>query len=266
MPIECTCRQCGKVIRVRPFRYQPERGNFCSAACRAQTSKVPLVERACQHCGRTFSVSAWRVQKGEGQYCSRACRDQHAHRARRDPSNGLSAVCAECGAAYKPWKYGRVRLYCSQQCAGRATIANIPTWAPSAFMATCEQCGASYQTTPKATRGRFCRRACFAAWMAAGNAPSGEDSPNWHGGYLPYYGGSWRRARRQARDRDGRCMVCGVTPKELGKSLDVHHLIPFRTFGVERHLEANAPSNLVTLCPPCHTRLEWQTNWRPRTE
>jgi 5-methylcytosine-specific restriction endonuclease McrA len=98
--------------------------------------------------------------------------------------------------------------------------------------------------------------------MAAGNAPSGEDAANWRGGYLPYYGGSWRRARRQARERDGCCQDCGMTPSDLGRALDVHHLVPFKTFGVERHREANDLANLVTLCPTCHIRREWETNWR----
>lgn len=263
MPIQCTCRQCGKVIRVRPFRYQPERGNFCSAACRATTSKVPPVERTCQGCGSIFSVAAWRVGKGEGQYCSRACRDMHAHRRQRDPANGPTAVCPICGMVYTPWKFGRVRQYCSQECAGRANVGNIARWAPSAFTAACEQCGAPFETTPKRTCGRFCRHACFAAWMADGNALAGEHNPKWRGGRLPYYGASWQRARRQTRLRDGNCQDCGITPSALGKALDVHHLVPFRAFGVERHREANDLANLVALCPPCHMRWEWTANRRP---
>jgi len=51
-----------------------------------------------------------------------------------------------------------------------------------------------------------------------------------------------------------------MTAAELGRSLDVHHIVPFREFGRERYLEANDPGNLVALCNVCHTAREWRTN------
>ena len=80
---------------------------------------------------------------------------------------------------------------------------------------------------------------------------------NWKGGYEPYYGPSWPSAKRKARERDKHiCQRCGVTREELGKNLDVHHKIPFRNFGVERHLEANALGNLICHCARCHKIVE----------
>jgi predicted HNH restriction endonuclease len=38
--------------------------------------------------------------------------------------------------------------------------------------------------------------------------------------------------------------------------LDVHHVKPFRDFGVANYLEANQLDNLVTLCKPCHMAIE----------
>jgi 5-methylcytosine-specific restriction endonuclease McrA len=262
--VACICDLCGASFSLKPSMANRGVKAFCSRGCYFADRKqgaVPPVMSTCQGCGTVFSVAAWRVAKGEGTYCSRACRDQHAHVARSDPGKRVTVACAGCGAAMQEWA-SRPRTYCSNECAGRANVANIAHWAPSAYTATCEQCGQDYQTTPAATRGRFCGRACFAAWMAAGNAPSGEDCANWRGGYLPYYGPSWRPARRAARLRDKVCQDCGLTPAQHGRALDVHHLTPFRTFGAERHQEANDLANLVTLCPPCHLRLEWATNWR----
>jgi hypothetical protein len=39
-------------------------------------------------------------------------------------------------------------------------------------------------------------------------------------------------------------------------------LVPFKSFGVERHQEANRLDNLVSLCQLCHLNREWATNRR----
>lgn len=75
------------------------------------------------------------------------------------------------------------------------------------------------------------------------------------------YGPNWQAQRRQVRARDGyRCTQCG-RPEAPGQQHDVHHLVPFRTFGympgVNQHYEAaNQLSNLTLLCRACHHRLE----------
>lgn len=67
------------------------------------------------------------------------------------------------------------------------------------------------------------------------------------------YGSQWQNIRITIMQRDNhRCHVCGIRLPE--KQLHVHHKIPFRTFGDPR--TANHPSNLVTLCPACHRRVE----------
>lgn len=75
------------------------------------------------------------------------------------------------------------------------------------------------------------------------------------------YGPNWSAQRDAARERDGfRCRTCGA-PERDGRQHDVHHIRPFRDFGYvpgenEAYLQANAPDNLLTLCPPCHRRAE----------
>jgi predicted HNH restriction endonuclease len=60
-------------------------------------------------------------------------------------------------------------------------------------------------------------------------------------------------------------MDCGITSKELGKEMDVHHIIPFRLFDSDE--QANKMNNLVSLCPSCHHRdevrfVKWERSWR----
>ncbi len=67
------------------------------------------------------------------------------------------------------------------------------------------------------------------------------------------YGPGWPKLRDQVRTRDGyRCQVCGAP--EQGRSHDVHHKAPFRSFTSQQ--QANQLSNLITLCPACHRRVE----------
>jgi DEAD/DEAH box helicase domain-containing protein len=68
-----------------------------------------------------------------------------------------------------------------------------------------------------------------------------------------YYGAGWGIIRQRVRERDDyRCQNCGLL--EATREHDVHHKIPFRTFASAE--EANKLSNLVTLCPACHRRVE----------
>lgn len=67
------------------------------------------------------------------------------------------------------------------------------------------------------------------------------------------YGPQWNKIRSAIRLRDGfRCQNCGK--QEAGKAFHVHHKVPFKAF--HSLILANAPSNLVTLCPECHMLAE----------
>ena len=83
----------------------------------------------------------------------------------------------------------------------------------------------------------------------------------WVGEHVESRGPSWPKQRDLARRRDGhRCRWCGA-PERPGRQHEVHHIRPFREFKWipgenENHLQANALSNLITLCPSCHRRAE----------
>jgi len=64
------------------------------------------------------------------------------------------------------------------------------------------------------------------------------------------YGKGWKELCATILERDGfKCRNCGVSGE-----LEVHHIVPFRRF--EDAGEANAPDNLVSLCPRCHRLAE----------
>lgn len=120
----------------------------------------------------------------------------------------------------------------------------------------CTACGRRFAVprwfTEQGLNLRFCTRACRMAWEQERIDGRDRVAPT---GRPKQRGGNWQLQARRARQRDGfRCQVCGVTEEALGRQLDVHHRVPARTY---RHAsESNQLSNLVTVCPACHKRLE----------
>lgn len=90
---------------------------------------------------------------------------------------------------------------------------------------------------------------------------SGENHPQWKGGYFPYGAGWTEEKRRTVRERDNfTCQEpnCTVTQEEHvdqhGERLHVHHLRKARD--VDDPEKRNAKKNLITLCRGCHARWE----------
>src|SRR5262245_11050582 len=188
----------------------------------------------------------------------------------------VEAICEFCGRAYLVNLIRRRGRFCSRACYGRwlsADRSRIPHLTPLTKGHTirrykslpvtkvCPTCERPFSVKKShADRRTYCSKRCMAIrqssdWLGPGN-------PRWRGGPVPYYGPSWLAARGFVRQRDRVCQSCGKTARRNGKALDVHHRIPFRTFGVDRHAEANDPTNLIALCAVCHTREEWGTTRR----
>jgi endogenous inhibitor of DNA gyrase (YacG/DUF329 family) len=219
----------------------------------------------CPTCGREF----WYKRSWPRKYCSHACKGVAMQKPPRP-----STLCEVCGASFITHPAKRNR-FCSLACWGRWSSANLvgeshhntgrefgrPTNAGPVVTATCQICGADFVTkTSHQNRRHTCSKQCQNVWQS--RTQSGENSPAWRGGHLPYYGPSWHSAKRATRRRDGVCQDCGTAPEVQGKALDVHHLVPFRAYGVERHEEANRLENLVALCVRCHLNREWASNRR----
>lgn len=67
------------------------------------------------------------------------------------------------------------------------------------------------------------------------------------------YGKGWGTISVAVRKRDNHlCQHCGLAETE--EAHHVHHIVPFRKFATAE--EANAATNLVTLCPRCHRLAE----------
>lgn len=186
----------------------------------------------------------------------------------RKPDPNLDVACTQCGVIFHTSKQ-RLRKnkkgnFCSLKCYDafrRETGYNKPPPRkddPSKTLnLVCSQCGKEfkrkiYNIKPSKYGVTFCSRKCAGHWRSENL--TGEDSPNWKGGYHYEYGGShWKRQRRLARERDHHiCQDCGITEQEWGYKLDVHHIVAYDLFDDPK--DANHLNNLVTLCRKCHSK------------
>jgi 5-methylcytosine-specific restriction endonuclease McrA len=171
--------------------------------------------------------------------------------------------CDTCGKAFYRPAANRCRIsdrkYCSRECMAKAFIGKTSRKKHQHNKVKCTQCQTNLVRPDwwvKQQENVFCNRSCFGAWKAENWC--GENNPCWRGGKFLYYGPNWIRQSREARKRDERkCKFCEVHEGELYRSLDVHHIKPFRFFLASDYKSANKLANLVSLCASCHKFLEY---------
>ncbi len=101
----------------------------------------------------------------------------------------------------------------------------------------------------------FCDSECFEKWKREAD----KEPLIRLDGHPDKRGGNWESQAQQARERDlYTCQTCGATEKELGKQLDVHHILPYRMF--KSNVEANRLENLICVCHSCHRKIEAETD------
>ena len=237
------------------------------------------VERECPACRKTYTADETRLRFGRETTCSRRCSYDLRAEAR---TKRVETACATCGKSMDtlPSKSARRKhgsAFCSRAChyAGRSVgatkrvVAEPYEYTPegkAAMLAAsltpkgqrafhpvnCTACGVEFDDpTDGRTRQSdmiFCSLACCNAYR------KGPNNPAWRGGHPLYYGTDWRPLRRAARERDKVCQCCGAEPS--GRELDVHHIRPVSSF--DNCNDANTLGNVVTLCHPCHMRVEWE--------
>lgn len=131
---------------------------------------------------------------------------------------------------------------------------------PNPVKMKCLYCGKEYQIPEwQFERGdsKFCSNQCRNYYFADQGL-----TLKWRGGkeqHEHYYGPDWERQRKKALERDGyMCRKCGKFSP--WKEPNVHHIIPFKEFGIENYKEANEEENLISLCDRCHAWVERNEN------
>lgn len=252
------CRVCGNSFTHQ--RWRPRK--FCSRSCANKINVKNLgafygakqISLTCEQCGKEFTRNLSAIAQTTKHFCSRECFAESMRGSSKPVINStpnknprVEVICERCG---KPFLAYHSRLkrgeskFCSRECRQNRETKH------------CTHCGKPYQVIMcESDASRFCSKKCRFRWMSENQR--GANNPAWRGGAIEYYGDSWDAQRKRALERDDyTCQRCGKPRHKLGKNPDVHHIIPFRDFGVERHLEANDLNNLVSLCPICHRKSE----------
>lgn len=151
----------------------------------------------------------------------------------------------QCAICSKPTQ--QRKKYCSPRC------LQIAKPAPPILILTCP-CGAKFkrrEKLPKSGRA-FCSTKCSRASLIT------SESHLYRGGVKIGRGPGWKKLTQKIRERDGfTCRRCGRSEEELGETLAIDHVIPYRSFS--NPVSANGPdnSNLLSLCKKCHG---WKTS------
>lgn len=194
---------------------------------------------SCAHCGETFERRSVKVEAYETNYCTAECQAEAY-------SKTQTIECDNCGGDVERQPARTEGMnFCSNKCHGEwlsenALRENARNWDGGLDESACERCGEQF-THREYQTARFCSNDCFHAHLSD---TAKEDTP--------YYGANWSEQRQRALERDGhQCVICG-----RDDIVDVHHIRPFREYGVENHKQANQLTNLVTLCRSHHS--EWE--------
>lgn len=219
------------------------------------SNQVPVT---CHQCGKEFTRCFSQIKKRV--FCNKEC--YSAWKASR--WNVLT--CQFCDKQFRRTK-GRAsykKTFCSIACHDKWRRQNQRGENHHQYKrieTTCAECGKLLWVTPaklKQNERCFCGNECRYMWNR--HAMTGINNPAWRGGYEQYYGPNWPTQRRKARKRDDyTCQRCSITEEEYGQSLCVHHIIPFREYGLERYKEANKLTNLISYCISCHGTIEHGT-------
>ena len=191
-----------------------------------------MLTKQCLQCGTIFekqptvSMNNWNTRV---KYCSRKC----SGIAQTKPATKL---CKFCNQPFKPKHWEGRTIYCSIECFSNDRRKSLPF---------CVVCGKPC----KKLRRKFCSPECKIKWYR-GSSVYNYVGENFRKDAYPVDYSAWKTIASEIRNRDKVCVGCGKTPKDNGRALDVHHIIPYRiSFD-------NSPSNLVALCMSCHKKAD----------
>lgn len=213
------------------------------------------IERYCLLCNQKFFIKPSVIKCGGGKYCSVECHNKASR-------SGEYFDCKKCGKIFYVSRSNIKRhsnKFCSQECYHDWMKGeNHHMWLGGKIQKICECCKKSFKTQYSAKNKRFCSVGCKRKWFR------GQNHSNWHGGisFEPYGLGFNKQLKEQIRERDNfTCQECKYTEKQLGHTLDVHH--------IDYNKRDSNPNNLISLCKFCHgktcfNREDWRKYYKDK--
>lgn len=261
------CPDCGRVYASSYMLKQhrdtpmcdPERDNGICAVC---GESFKSEKGAVIHYRKSHSERFYKEEK-TGEFdcpsCDKSLETKGGRSSHHKQVHGESLIiektsCNQCGEEYEYNPNQNHGDFCSGKCMQEYQVGENNPMFGQGHKVSGENNG-MYGKTP-ATKGKTHSEEAKEKMRGPRPSIAGENHPKWVGGHDYFYGDSWTESLKEdIRERDGyECCECSVSQSELDYSLHVHHKIPFRMFGTEKHERANDPANLMSLCVSCHTR------------
>jgi hypothetical protein len=177
------------------------------------------VGKTCPTCKKNFNTRP----SHKSSYCSIVCFNRRSRRPKAD----MTRTCERCGNWYIRSPGQVKRKFCSINCARNA--------APMVDK-ICPRCNKPFSHR----RRRFCSVNCSTRHTNEEKKRINIAQGFWH---------NQREAKSKLLTQDPACRVCGW--KKIPEVLELHHK--------DRNRRNAHKSNLVLLCPTCHTIEHWQT-------
>lgn len=212
----------------------------------------------CKTCKKRFDAPQSAIKHYDAshpprKYCSYACAVADPERMAHRRTTPETRTCEQCGKPYPYIKGRNGKRYCSPECDYKARNSGSLRKPETLIKFTCAYCGKAaerYQSQDRGYSYLYCSQECHYNHRIA------VYESEWDGTSRDMRGKNWHSQRNKARKRDKyTCQHCGVTEIELGCGLDVHHIIPLRTFKGDWK-KANRLDNLISLCRSCHRSTE----------
>lgn len=263
---ETKCPTCGR------SDFASERGMKIHHT-KSHGESLSIIYKNCEYCDNKFSLHSSRSD--EARFCSNECMGKWNSENRIGENHQKwkpkhEKECEYCNSKFEVHECNvDTSRFCSNECHGNWNSENRvgekhPNWEGGLTQTKfeCGWCEETFQDNPsyRDEEERFCSRECRQKWMA--EEFRGEDHWSWKGGSTKPYGALWPHQRQKAIERDDfECKMCYISQEEYkqehGISLDVHHITPFREF--DDNDKAHKLNNLITVCRPCHAKIEKHT-------
>jgi 5-methylcytosine-specific restriction endonuclease McrA len=274
------CDACGSEFEERQDHAKKFDHHFCDEDCEGEWRSGYLegdnspvwsrVETSCSQCGAEMYIEQSDSRYYDRHFCDRECQGEWLSEFQSGETNTVTKDCTSCGQSItRPPSHfpDSGRQFCNRECQGEwvsetNTGESNPSWKGGPVQVSCAVCGEQKmigRSYSKQRKRHFCSPEHQGEWLAENRTR--EDAYGWKGGYEGYYGQSWQQKRRERLEYDGhKCAVCGTSAEvhreKHGRGLHVHHITPFRKFGLEEHQAANHLDNLLTVCATCHHKIE----------
>lgn len=206
--------------------------------------------KPCVVCGNLFSpFTRNKYDADQRQTCSKECYYALLKEVTSRPRKKARLLtCKNCGREFKTYPSRKDKKFCDMKCQREYEESRRQK---KQFTRVCINCGITFNVPIRRPEQKYCSHSCYLSTI------HGDNHPNWRGGFEKYYGPDWKEQSQKARERDSfTCQFCGKSQDDEFRELSVHHIKPFRDFGIENYQEANDLNNLITLCQSCHMKLE----------